>query len=138
MSHDPESPHAVLMRERTQFQEAVPPPPPGWPMDVQIVFRAVMRRALDEGMTARQIVADCGLRSHDIYTRFRRHTGRGIRDLIVTLRMRLAKRLLEVSEAPVTQIAYAVGYGSPGGFSATFKRRVGRTPTAYRSGLGKR
>ena len=122
----------MLREEREKFLQALPHPDAAWPVDVRLVYREVNRRVLDGDVTAKEIVADCGLRSHDVYTRFKEHTGRGIRERILALRMNLAKRLLRVSDVSVSQIAYTVGYRTAGGFSTTFKRHVGCTPTAWR------
>jgi len=125
---DPE----IVSEERQRFLQALPPPDAAWPVDVRLVYREVNRCVLDEGVTAQEIVADCGLRSHDVYTRFKTYTGTGIRERIVALRLELAQRLLRVSDVSVSQIAYAVGYRTAGGFSTTFKRHVGCTPSELR------
>jgi AraC family transcriptional regulator len=47
-------------------------------------------------------------------------------------RLAVARRLLAETSAEVTQVALAVGFESPGSFSALFRRRAGVTPTEYR------
>lgn len=117
------SPSKLLADERRRYLEIVPPPRSGWPPDVQLLFREVTRRVLDEGVTAREIVERCGFRSHEVYTRFTEHVGVGIRGYIVECRMQFARYLLMKHEdVPVQEIAYTVGYGSPEGF-----RRRSRT-----------
>jgi len=71
----PRSPSEILAEERKRYLEVVPPPRAEWPIDVQIVFRGVTRRVLDEGVTAREIVRDCGFGAHEAYTRFAEHVG---------------------------------------------------------------
>lgn len=131
--HIPPTSSKPLDEARRRYLDAVPPLHPEWPPDMQVVFRETMRRLLDEGVTAKEIVGDCGFRSHDIYSRFRYEVGLGIKGLIVEFRMRLAKQLLrEYEDASITYVAYTVGYGSLSGFSTTFKRHVDCTPTEYR------
>lgn len=129
----PCSPSEILADERRRYREVVPPPRPEWPIDVQIIFREVARRVLDEGVTAHEIVRDCGFGAHEVYTRFKEHLGDGIRGYIVERRMHFAMYLLVKHEdVPVNQIAYTVGYSSPGGFSATFKNYWTCSPTRFR------
>lgn len=48
------------------------------------------------------------------------------------LRLDLAKRLLLTTPLSVTEICFAVGYGSPGTFTARFSRLVGMAPRMLR------
>jgi AraC family transcriptional regulator len=50
-------------------------------------------------------------------------------------RIELARNLLGNSATSVTEIAQAVGFADPASFTATFRRFVGTTPTAYRRAL---
>jgi AraC-like DNA-binding protein len=50
-------------------------------------------------------------------------------------RIARAKSLLEQTNDPMTQIAFAVGFGSLEHFSRSFRARVGTTPSAYREAL---
>jgi AraC-like DNA-binding protein len=47
-------------------------------------------------------------------------------------RLEIARRLLALDRASVTDICMTVGFSSLGSFSALFTRRVGETPSAYR------
>jgi AraC-like DNA-binding protein len=49
-----------------------------------------------------------------------------------TLRIEHAKRLLEHSTTPLTEIGLIVGYCDAGAFSRTFQQYTGQTPTVYR------
>jgi AraC-like DNA-binding protein len=48
-------------------------------------------------------------------------------------RVRLARRLLQDSDSPLTEIAYDVGCASPQHFSKLFRRVVGVAPSAWRA-----
>ncbi len=48
------------------------------------------------------------------------------------LRVEDAKRRLEVSDTPVDDISYSIGYEEPAFFRRLFKRTTGLTPSAYR------
>lgn len=88
------------------------------------------------GVEAQTVVEDCGIGGHAIYSRFRHVTGYGIKEFVIHHRLRLAKRLLRYEPLTISQVAMAVGYESPGGFCATFKRYSGRTPTGFREEEG--
>ena len=49
-------------------------------------------------------------------------------------RIERAMTMLRHTDRPVTDIAFAVGFHSPGTFSRTFQAIVGRSPSAYRHG----
>jgi AraC family transcriptional regulator len=50
-------------------------------------------------------------------------------------RIERAKALLADPRAPITEIAFDVGYGGTSAFSASFRRLTGLTPTEYRRDL---
>jgi AraC-like DNA-binding protein len=52
---------------------------------------------------------------------------------LLTRRIQRAQELLRLTDLPVRDICEAVGYTSLGSFSATFKRVVGLSPTAWRA-----
>ena len=51
---------------------------------------------------------------------------------LLTRRIQRAQELLRLTDLSVSEVCDAVGYASVGSFSATFKRVVGMSPTAYR------
>lgn len=131
----PNSSSQVLEEKKKAFLDDLPPPDPDWPPDVRILYRKTIGRVFEEGITAEKIVDGCGIGDNNVYSRFRHEVGVGLGELIVTARIRCAKRLLEeCEEASITEIAYTVGYGSPGGFGMTFKRHVGCAPSVFREG----
>ncbi|MCA1217076.1 AraC family transcriptional regulator [Streptomyces sp. 8L] len=52
-------------------------------------------------------------------------------------RMVIAARLLSTSDAPLSEVAARVGYGSPFAFSHAFTREFGRPPTRFRRASGR-
>lgn len=53
-------------------------------------------------------------------------------------RLDAAARFLETSDAPVTDICFAVGFESPGSFSSAFRRRFGLSPSGWRQAVRKK
>lgn len=57
------------------------------------------------------------------------------RHFLLDYRMRMARTLLTESRAPVSQVAYAVGFNDLSHFGRLFRRHVGESPTCYRQRL---
>lgn len=126
------TPLEIIEQEKAAYRETIPAPDAEWPPDVRAVYKALQRRLFDVGLEAQAVAEDCGIGSHNVYGRFRHHTGQGIKEFILHHRLRLARRLLRHDSLSVSRIAFAVGYASSSGFCTTFKRKVGCTPTAVR------
>lgn len=69
-------------------------------------------------------------RAHFIRS-FKRAFGETPHRYLVRRRIERAKELLRTSDASVAEVCCAVGFASPGSFSATFRSYVGETPSAY-------
>jgi two-component system response regulator YesN len=59
-------------------------------------------------------------------------TGKNVTEYLTDLRIEKAKELLTAGRAPTRDVARSVGYRDANYFSALFKKRVGRSPTAFR------
>lgn len=58
--------------------------------------------------------------------------GQSFRGLVEEVRIALARRLIRYSEAPLGDIALALGYAEPAIFTRFFRRHTGETPSAWR------
>jgi AraC-like DNA-binding protein len=63
---------------------------------------------------------------------FKETFGETPQQYLQTRRIERAQELLRLSSLTVGEVCVAVGYASLGSFSATFKRTVGLSPTAWR------
>lgn len=63
----------------------------------------------------------------------RQHTGTSFNALIREMRIDDARERLVLTDEPIGQIAYAVGYNDEKYFLRAFRKSVGMTPTAYRA-----
>jgi AraC-like DNA-binding protein len=63
---------------------------------------------------------------------FRRLTGRTFVDFLNDVRLDHARRLLVEGSHGICQVAYDSGFGNLSHFNRLFRRRMGRTPSAYR------
>jgi AraC-like DNA-binding protein len=67
---------------------------------------------------------------------FRRTFGETPHRYLQRRRLERAMALLRTTDRPVVEIALAVGFGSHGTFSRTFRDVVGASPTGYRRAAG--
>lgn len=67
---------------------------------------------------------------------FSRYIGRSLFQYVRDLRIAEAKRLLESTAMPVSEISYALGCRDPSQFSHFFRKETGISPKAYRAELG--
>lgn len=68
-----------------------------------------------------------------LYRKVKALLGISISEYINEKRLAKAKNYLKSSDFSISEIAYKVGYSSPGYFSTSFKNKYGLTPNAFRS-----
>jgi len=110
------------------------------PVVVPVGRSPELRRALD--LTAQrlggpvrfeEVAGEVGLAPRSLARRFEEEIGMTWRAVLRRLRVLRAIEELAAGDAPVTGIAFAVGYGSLSAFNAAFRELTGRTPTEYRA-----
>ena len=79
------------------------------------------------------VASDVGLAPRSLARRFEDETGLTWRAVLRRMRVLRAVELLAAGDTSVTQVAFAVGYGSLSAFNAAFRDLTGRTPTEYRA-----
>jgi AraC-like DNA-binding protein len=79
------------------------------------------------------VAAEVGLAPRSLARRFEEETGMTWRAVLRRMRVLRAIEELAAGDAPVTTIAFAVGYTSLSAFNAAFRELTGRTPTEYRA-----
>jgi AraC-like DNA-binding protein len=78
------------------------------------------------------VAAAVALAPRSLARRFEEETGLTWRAVLRRMRVRRAIEELAAGDAPVTEIAFAVGYTSLSAFNAAFRELTGRTPSRYR------
>ncbi|WP_427018208.1 AraC family transcriptional regulator [Pseudarthrobacter sp. P1] len=68
---------------------------------------------------------------------FKRSTGQNFSDLVRKLRLAHARRLLERSDKPISDICYEVGFSNLSNFNRHFLNDAGKTPRHYRQRVQK-
>ncbi|MBI5569230.1 MAG: DNA-3-methyladenine glycosylase 2 family protein [Desulfomonile tiedjei] len=110
------------------------PGSPAWNGTSATVSRAMMlirQGALNEG-SLDDLASRLGVGSRHLRRLFQTHIGASPKSLATTQKILFAKRLLSETALPVTQIAFASGFGSIRRFNAAFTRIYGATPSALR------
>lgn len=110
--------------------------PAGWPSRTGDPFldRVVDAVHADPGRDwSLEDLARTGAMSRSVFAeRFRGALGVSPASYVAEVRIRSAQDLLAQGRG-VSEVSRAIGYGSDEGFSRAFRRRVGRTPSAWRS-----
>lgn len=101
-------------------------------LDRLTAARASLERHFLEPPTIAALAREVGMNEAKLMRSFKHVFGRTIFDFTQELRMERAKKLLEVSELSVTEIALEVGYEYSSNFTTAFKRHFGITPKAAR------
>lgn len=96
-----------------------------------------MRRQARKGADGKILLSDLArtvrLSERRAQQLLRQHVGKTFRALRKERQMKLARRLLRLTFAPVKEIAYRAGYQNLAAFCREFRRRQGCTPTQYRN-----
>jgi len=113
------------------------PGTPAWLGTSAVVRRAL--RLIDEGILDGASVDDLanklGVGSRHLRRLFVQHVGASPLSLAQTRRLQFAKRLLDESNLPITEIALAAGFGSLRRFNAATLQTYGRAPRELRKKL---
>ena len=84
-------------------------------------------------------VADQVGLSESAFSRFFKHkTGNTFSEHMVSLRLWMARKLLIETDRPVTDICFEAGFGNISNFNRIFLRKLGMTPSKYRSAANQR
>ena len=107
---------------------------PAWNGSRTTVTRAL--RLISEGTldecSVDELAARLGIGARHLARLFRRHLGASPTQVARTLRVQRAKRLLDETDLPMTEIAYRAGFGSLRRFNTVFAEIYRRPPSAVR------
>jgi LacI family transcriptional regulator, galactose operon repressor len=91
-----------------------------------------IRQNACQGIAVLDVVKQVPIGRRGLEKQFRKQLQTTIRDEIIRVRLRSAKRLLEYTELPIETIAEQCGFSSPAKFSTVFRQHEGCSPTALR------
>jgi AraC family transcriptional regulator of adaptative response/methylated-DNA-[protein]-cysteine methyltransferase len=111
------------------------PGSPAWSGTATTVARGM--RLIQAGFLDRASVEDLaeklGIGSRHLLRLFLRHAGATPSDVAATRRVQAAKRLIDETTMPLSQIAFAAGFGSVRRFNEAFRGTYGRPPSSFRT-----
>jgi AraC family transcriptional regulator, regulatory protein of adaptative response / methylated-DNA-[protein]-cysteine methyltransferase len=110
------------------------PGSPAWNGTATTVARGM--RLISEGFLDDASVADLaarlGIGPRHLLRLFLRHAGATPSEVAGTLRVQRAKRLIDQTAMPLSEIAFAAGFQSVRRFNDAFRATYGRPPSAFR------
>jgi len=110
------------------------PGSPAWIGTRSTVGRAM--RLINEGFLVRASVSDLaerlGIGPRHLLRLFLRHTGATPSEVAATRRIQAAKRLIDGTQMPLAEIAFAAGFGSVRRFNDAFRATYKRPPSSFR------
>ena len=95
------------------------------------IMQSVNKNLSDSDFSVEQMAQDVGLSRSQLHRRMKELTGLSASDFVRNIRMEQAARLLRERHVNVSQVAYTVGFSSPGTFSKVFKQHFGQSPSEY-------
>lgn len=98
---------------------------------VERALRLIEYGALDNG-TVDDLAERLGVGARHLARLFTEHVGASPLQTAQTLRIGRAKRLLDETAFPITEIAFKAGFGSVRRFNAAFSKLYGRPPSSIR------
>ncbi len=110
------------------------PGTPAWNGSASSVSRALRligEGALDEG-SVEDLAARLGIGARHLRRLFLRHLGASPVAVAQTRRVHFARKLIDETGLPMTEIALAAGFASIRRFNATFQNLYGRSPREFR------
>lgn len=91
-----------------------------------------MEKAFSEINTVDEVIKDFPVSKRNFIRRFKVATGNTPLEYLQHVRIEASKKILENSNASITDVMYEVGYSDAKTFRKLFKRIVGITPRAYK------
>ena len=111
------------------------------PKTQDAIFAETLNKALRENMSNPGLKMDdlgetVGLSRVQLYRKVKAITGLSPVELLRQVRLQQGYLLLTTTDKTVQEIAYEVGFGTPGYFSKCFRRQYGKYPMELREGAG--
>ncbi|HSD90128.1 MAG TPA: AraC family transcriptional regulator ligand-binding domain-containing protein [Kofleriaceae bacterium] len=97
--------------------------------------RAHVREWIRDSPEADEVARALGLSTRTLQRRLGEE-GTSFRDVVLAVKIDVAKELLEQPQLSIAEVASAVGFTRVPAFSRAFSQRTGMTPTAFRASLG--
>ena len=98
-------------------------------MFMDTLRQAILRNMSNTKLKMDDLGADMGISRVQLYRKVKAMTGMSPGELLKEMRLKRAMKLLKATDKTVAEVAYEVGFGTPGYFSSCFKKQYGKYPT---------
>lgn len=99
-----------------------------WLIDIE---KMIIKEINHPQFTIDYLVELIGINRNTFYSKIKTLTGLSANQYIKTVRLKVAKDLLETSDFTIKEIAQKVGFQTPAYFSRQFKKEYGKLPSEY-------
>ena len=124
---------AHLLRFYSSVGVALPEPPHGRLAPAQLARVADFVQAhLSQNLCLDTLAQHTGFSAYHFARLFRRTTGESPHQYVLRQRVERARQLLEQSDLPLVEVAFATGFANQSHLTQQFRRQFGVTPSAYR------
>lgn len=113
-----EEPEPIINNADKEFLEAA----------TNVVFQNISNPALDVDF----LVESLSMSRTPLYKKLKDLTGQTVREFILGIRLNRALELLLSTDETISEIAYQLGFSSPGNFTRSFQKQFGMSPKVYR------
>ena len=126
-----------ILRERFQttlkldWTEAEPATPATDPY-IEMVLKQIHKHLDDSQFGIEQLAQSMKISRVQLFKKIKSLTGMPPADLLRTIRLETAMRLLETGAGNVSEVAYQTGFDNPNYFSKAFKQHFGKGPSEIR------
>lgn len=100
-----------------------------------LTMMAFIQENYAEKLTLEQIADAAAVSTRECLRCFRESIRRSPMDYLIEYRVQVAKKLLQTTQLPITEIALRCGFNSSSYFTKIFRRSCGKTPNIYRKEL---
>ena len=98
----------------------------------------IISRELANGISVGALADELGMSERTLHRRLKERVQMSPQQLIASVKMEVAKTMLETTLDPVATIGAAVGFEDDSSFRSAFSKAIGITPSAYRSRMNPR
>lgn len=123
----------LLLLEELRSNQPSPSTADSRSKDRLLTMIAFIQEHHADKLTLEQIAASAAVSTRECLRCFRRAIGQSPTEYLIGYRIEKAKKLLQTTELPITQIALQTGFASPAYFSKTFRAHTGEAPNMYRA-----
>lgn len=95
---------------------------------------AYINEHLTENLTLEMLAGRASLSPYYFTRLFKKETGFTPHEYLIAMRINMAKFLLKNTPTSIKEICFCTGFSNESSFCTTFKKWVGATPSAYRTG----